>query len=132
VAGIARAAIARVPGAVDVRVQQAANYPGLEIDVDRVAAARLGLTAEDVVKNVSSALVSSVGFDPAFWLDPKNGNHYFLGVQYRENTVDDLARLGDLPVAPRNGGPPVPLKNLAAIRRKLVDTEVDHVNIRTV
>jgi len=132
IAARVREALAKVPGAVDVRVAQSSDYPGLELDVDRIAAARLGLTADDVVKNVSSALVSSVGFDPAFWLDPKNGNHYFLGVQFRENLVEDFDQLADIPITPRTGGAPVPLKNVARVKRKAVPTEVSHVNIRTV
>ncbi len=124
--------IAEVPGAVDVRVQQTDDYPMVRVDVDRVEAQKLGLSAEDVVKSVSSAVVSSVGFEPAFWLDPKNGNHYYLGVQYREGVVDDFDRLGELLVTPKNGGAPVFLRTIAKLSRRQSVAEERHVNIKKV
>ena len=54
---------AAVPGAVDVRIGQRLDYPQLDIEVDRIKAAQLGLTQEDVIKNVVTALNSSIGFD---------------------------------------------------------------------
>ncbi|MBK6461153.1 MAG: efflux RND transporter permease subunit [Myxococcales bacterium] len=124
--------VAPVPGAVDVRVQQTDDYPMVRVDVDRVEAAKLGLTVDDVVKNVSAAVVSSVGFEPSFWLDPKNGNHYYLGVQYREGVVDDFERLGDLTITPRKGGPPVSLRTIAKLSRRGSIAEERHVDIKKV
>ncbi|MEE8170515.1 MAG: efflux RND transporter permease subunit, partial [Phycisphaerae bacterium] len=72
---------AGVPGATDVRVAQRMDYPQVGIEVDRVKAAQLGITQEDVIKNVVTAVNSSIGFNPAFWIAP-NGNHYFIGAQY--------------------------------------------------
>ena len=77
-----------VPGATDVRIQQRLDYPQIDLNVDRVKAAYLGLTQQDVVKNAVSALNSSINFDPAFWIDDKTGNHYFLGVQYPEERIE--------------------------------------------
>ena len=76
-----------VPGAVDVRIQQRLDAPQINIDVDRVKAAQVGLTQEEIVKNVVTALNSSINFAPSFWIDEKNGNHYFIGAQYRENDI---------------------------------------------
>jgi multidrug efflux pump subunit AcrB len=76
------ARIREVRGTADVRIQQKLDYPVFNIDVDRVRAAYLGLTQQDVVQNIVTALNSSVNFLPGFWIDEKNGNHYFLGAQY--------------------------------------------------
>ncbi len=73
--------VERVPGAVDVRIQQKLDYPQIELEVDRIKAAHLGLSQTDVVKNVVTTVNSSINFDPAFWIDHENGNHYFLGAQ---------------------------------------------------
>ena len=35
---------------------------------------------------------------PAFWISPKNGNHYFLGTQYPEARIDSLDTLRSIPV----------------------------------
>src|SRR5256885_8610055 len=44
--------ISRVPGAVDLRVQQPDNEPYLQFDIDRTKAAELGLTERDVADAV--------------------------------------------------------------------------------
>ena len=77
---------------MDVRVAQGVDYPQIGIEVDRVKAAQLGLTQEEVIKNVVTAVNSSIGFDPAFWLAP-NGNHYFIGAQYAESDIQSFETL---------------------------------------
>ena len=47
-----------VRGAVDVRIQQRVDAPQINIDIDRVKAAQVGLTQEEIVKNVVTALNS--------------------------------------------------------------------------
>ena len=68
-----------VPGAVDVRIQQRLDAPEIKVDVDRVKAAQVGITQEEIVKNIVTAFNSSVNFAPSFWIDERNGNHYFIG-----------------------------------------------------
>jgi multidrug efflux pump subunit AcrB len=120
-----------VPGAVDVRVAQPLDYPALEIDVDRVKAAHLGIDQEVVIKNIVTALNSSVNFSPAFWIDPRNGNHYFMGAQYREEDIDSIATLENIPITGMSNGdgPVTLLKNIATIRRTRAPAVVDHRNI---
>ena len=50
----------------------------------REMAARLGLTASDVVDNVVTALTSNGMIAPSYWVDPRSGNNYFLTVQYTQ------------------------------------------------
>lgn len=141
-----RGAVAGVPGTVDVRIQQRQDYPAIAIDVDRVRAAYLGLTPKAVVQNVVTSLNSSINFDPAFWVDDANGNHYFLGVQYDERAVDSLATLENIPIStgannvldihtPAANGEaarraqPALLTNLATFKWTTAPTEVNHLNI---
>src|SRR5262249_10187048 len=77
-----------VDGVVDARVIQRLDYPEFLINVDRKKAADLGLTQEDVMRNVVAALNSSIQFNKNnFWIDPKNKNQYYVGVQYRERDI---------------------------------------------
>src|SRR5260370_35252743 len=92
-------------GTADVRIQQKLDYPAFQINVDRVKAAYLGLTQEDAVKNIVTALNSSVNFLPSFWIDERNGNHYFLGAQYPEDEIQDKATLENSPMT--DPAPPV-------------------------
>lgn len=121
-----------VPNTADVRHQERFDHPAVRLDVDRLRAAELGLTEQDVVRNAAAALTSSVNFDPAFWIDPKNGNHYFVGVQYRESAIEDFETILNVPVTPRGGGEAVPLRQVASLSRTLAVGEVRHEAIRRV
>ena len=122
-----------VPGAVDVRIYQRLDNPTLEVEIDRLAAASVGVTTEDVMKNLVSATNSSINFEPAFWIDERNGNHYFLGVQYREEDIIDLDTLLDIPIRGQHSEKTVPLRSVARIRRSVGPAVVTHRNItRTV
>jgi HAE1 family hydrophobic/amphiphilic exporter-1 len=101
------------------------------VKMDRELAARLGITPEDVMQNLVSATNSSVGFDPAFWIDKSKGNHYFIGVQYREELLKDIDILMDIPVAVRDGVP-IRLGNVAEIVHEKSPGSVSHRNITRV
>jgi len=124
-----------VPGAVDVRIQQKLDYPQVSLDVDRTRAAYLGLTQEDVVKNVVTSLNSSINFNPSFWIDEKNGNHYFIGAQYPESAIESMSTLEHIPVGGTGGGAgdaAVLLKNVASFSRETAPAEIGHRNISRV
>lgn len=124
-----RAEVAQVPGAVDVRVQQKIDYPQISINVDREKAAYYELTQEDVVKNIVTATNSSINFRPAFWIDERNGNHYFMGAQYPEEAIESLETLENLPINSPAQKTPVPLKDIATFTLTTVPAEITHRNI---
>src|SRR5207302_1201179 len=121
-----------VPGAVDVRIQQRLDAPQINIDVDRVKAAQVGLTQEEIVKNVVTALNSSINFAPSFWIDEKNGNHYFIGAQYRENDIQSINTVLDSPITGRKQPAPVALRTVAKFSRGTAYSEINHLNITRV
>jgi multidrug efflux pump subunit AcrB len=92
----------------------------------------MGLTPEEIIKNVVSSLISSVSFDPAFWIDHQTGNHYFLGVQYPEKQIASLDTIRDIPITSPAQKDPVLLKNIATLRRDKTVSEVNHLNITRV
>ncbi|MEE2713912.1 MAG: efflux RND transporter permease subunit, partial [Planctomycetota bacterium] len=123
---------AEVEGAVDARVAQPFDYPALRINVDRVKAGQFGLTQEDVIKNVAAAINSSVNFAPSFWIAP-NGNHYFMGVQYKETEIESLDTLLDIPITGPGSKSAVLLRSVATLEETVTPPMVSHVNItRTV
>jgi multidrug efflux pump subunit AcrB len=92
--------IESTPGAVDVRQMQVLDYPGLRVDVDRVRAAKMGLTQRDVANNVLTTLSSSAIIAPNYFLSP-NGVNYTVSVQTpidRMQTMDDLMATPITPV----------------------------------
>ncbi|MBI4864698.1 MAG: efflux RND transporter permease subunit, partial [Candidatus Riflebacteria bacterium] len=128
------ARIRKVPGAADARIQQRLDFPLIRIEVDRRKAAELGLSQEDVVTNLTTALASSVAFAKSFWIDHRNGNHYFIGAQYPEELIRDLSTLSDIPItsASRKGSTPVQLKDVARFEFDTTTNEVHHHNITRV
>ena len=120
-----------VAGTVDVRIAQRLDYPTLTITMNRDKAARMGLTPEDVMQNLVSATNSSVGFDPAFWVDKSKGNHYFIGVQYPEELLTNLETIRNIPVG-TVAGVPIRLRNIADIERAEGPGVVNHRNITRV
>jgi len=121
-----------VRGAVDVRIQQRLDAPQINIDIDRVKAAQVGLTQEEVVKNVVTALNSSINFAPSFWIDEKNGNHYFIGAQYRENDIQSINSILDIPITGKNQTTPVALRTFGKFSRGTAYSEINHLNITRV
>jgi multidrug efflux pump subunit AcrB len=118
--------VAAVPGAVDVRVQELTNYPTYVIKADRVKMANLGITQEDLVKNLMSILNSSTSFDPSFWLDYQSGNHYFVGVTFREEDIHSLSVLENTPVSSTTTKASLLLKDVAEIKPGSAAVEVAH------
>jgi hydrophobic/amphiphilic exporter-1 (mainly G- bacteria), HAE1 family len=90
-----------IHGVGQIYIPQDMNYPALRFDVDRVHAGELGLTQEDVVDNVITALNSSYMIAPNYWVDRKTGNDYYLTVQFFEHgqpAIHNMADLGQIPL----------------------------------
>jgi multidrug efflux pump subunit AcrB len=117
-----------IPGAVDVRIQQAFDYPQLNVDVDRSKARLVGLTQNDVASNLLVSLSGSFQTSPSFWMDPNTGTQYSVATQtpqYRLSTLNDLAAT---PLRPSSGAPSQMLSNVAVFHRSAAPGVVSHYN----
>jgi multidrug efflux pump subunit AcrB len=121
-----------VPGAVDVRIQQRLDAPQIKVEVDRARAGAIGLTQDSIVKNIVTAFNSSINFAPSFWIDERNGNHYFIGAQYREEDMKSVDTLMDIPVTDKMQPTPILLRNVAKITHTTAPLEINHYNITRV
>ena len=123
----------RIPGAVDVHVQQLMDQPTLFLNIDRSMARQVGLTEKDVAQNLLVSLSSSFQTSPSFWLDPKNGVNYNVAVQTPQYRVDSMQALMNTPLAPPNGvAPQQVLANLATVTPLLRPEMVSHDDVRPV
>ena len=95
--------LARVPGMVDLRVQQALNLPQINVHVDRTRASLVGLTTQDVASNLLTALAGSSQVSPTFWVDPKTGISYTIATQAPQYRLDTLQELKTLPITSTSG-----------------------------
>jgi multidrug efflux pump subunit AcrB len=124
--------IRRIPGAVDVRVQQVANVPELMFSVDRVRAQQIGLTQRQVASNLLISLSSSGQTAPNFWLNPKNGVSYSVAVRTPAYKLNSLEALDNTPVTAPGLDAPQLFGNLATATRRTSFAVVDHYNTQPV
>jgi multidrug efflux pump subunit AcrB len=124
------AKIRDIPGVADVFTPQDVDYPALQLDVDRMRASEMGLSQQEVVNNIITALTSNTMIAPSFWIDPKTGNDYMLTVQYPENQVKTLSDLKGIPLRASSQADPTRLDMVSNISRIKSPTEVDHYEIR--
>jgi len=104
-----------IPGIADVRLQQASNYPQLDVDVDRTRADQLGVTEKDVTTSLSTSLAGSAQTAPAYWLNPKNGVSYPIVAQTPQYRTDNPSDLENTPVTSASGAKQI-LGALATIK----------------
>ncbi len=127
-----KSALREVRGTVDVRIQQRLDYPQYKLLIDRRKCAELGLGQDDVVKNVVTAFNSSVSFAKSFWVDERNGNHYWIGAQYPERDMEDLETLLNVPITSARQDEPILLRDVAKFERSTAPSEIMHYNIARV
>jgi len=126
--------VRRIPGAVDVRIQQPSDRPKIRFDVDRIKAAEMGLTEQNVAGSVLLSLSGSGQVQPAYWIDPRIGIQYLINVRATEYRMDSLEALQAIPItASRPGeGNAQLLANLATLSRQTGPAIVSHYNIMPV
>src|ERR1039458_6280064 len=119
IAGQLAERIKKIPGAVDVRVQQPDNWPQFRISVDRSKAAELGLTEQNVANSILLGLSGSSQVQPAYWIDPKIGVQYLINVRATEYAMDSVQQLNAMPISASQPGASDAqiLANLASISR---------------
>ena len=117
-------------GVSDVYIPQDMDYPALQVNLNRDRAAELGLTPKEVIDNLITALTSDVMIAPSYWVDPKNGNNYFVTVQYPENQVKSIQDLKAMPLRAPNLKLPTYLNQVADVVPILTPTEVDHYQLQ--
>jgi multidrug efflux pump subunit AcrB len=130
----------RIPGVADSHLVQVLNYPTLQVDVDRLRAAKLNISQRDVANNVLTSLASSVLVAPNFFLNPQNNVNYSVAVQ---TPIDQINSVSDLLHTPVNRPDPAtatgpstlpsaPVMRLADIATVYPKSSLESVNHYTV
>jgi multidrug efflux pump subunit AcrB len=126
------AQIHKLDGVADVMIPQDLDYPGLELDVNREMAGRLGLDSSEIIDNVITALTSNGMIAPSYYVDPKNGNNYLLTVQFPMADIKSMTDFEQIPVRARDGAIATNLGAVTSIHPINTPTEVDHYQIQRV
>ncbi len=122
--------IRTIPGVADTFIPQDLDYPALRLEIDRTRAGELGLSEKEVVTNVITALTSNQMVAPNVWIDPNNGNNYYLTVQYPEKQIQNLVDLRSIPLHASGNPHPTRLDMVSKLTPFEAPTEVDHYQIR--
>ncbi len=119
-----------VAGAVDVHLQQIVDAPEFFVDVDRVRAAELGLTEQQIAQSLNTSLSSSYQVSPNFWTDQTSGIPYQLAVQTPEYRTDSLSDVENTPLLVTSNGASAPnlLSNVASLHRRRLQIVASHEN----
>jgi multidrug efflux pump subunit AcrB len=124
VADVARS----VGGVRDVRVQLETHYPEIHVDTDRSEAGLVGLTSRTVAQATLDATLGDIN-QPSVWIDPHNGQAYYVVTYYDEKSVPDANAMSQLPARVTPEGKSVTLGSYANIRRAVgpIAIERDHM-----
>ncbi|MBK7772847.1 MAG: efflux RND transporter permease subunit [Sandaracinaceae bacterium] len=104
-----QAVVREVQGASDVRGEQLAGLPTLDVTIDRAAASRYGISVRDALDAIEALGGRGVG-------EVYEGERRFrLQVRVPQSLRDDIDQIRHLPVS-GEGGPLVPLAQIASIQ----------------
>ena len=99
----------------DLQFAQAADFPTLDIDIDRDRAGQFGLTMADVARSVVPATSSSRFIQPNYWRDPNSGNAFQIQVQLPQNRMQSVDDIASVPVM-REGQSMLRLADVATLK----------------
>jgi multidrug efflux pump subunit AcrB len=118
----------------DVYIPQDLKYPGIQLNIDRERASLIGLSPQDVVDNVITALTSNGVIAPSYWIDPETGNNYMLTVQYSTKQIEhmNMEEFENIPLHGTGTKGYTPLRSVVFTKQINTPTEVDHYQLRRV
>ena len=121
-----------IPGLADIRIQQSAHAPQLNVDVDRSRIGQYGLTERDVTNSLAGSLAGTGQTAPVFFLNPENGVSYGVVAQTPDYRVGTMADLMTIPISGGASAGTQTLGGLAEVRTSNTVPVVSHYNIQPV
>lgn len=109
----------------DIQIAQPLKYPSLNINIDRIKAAQLGVDMSDISRSLIASTSSSRYTEKNVWLDEKAGLSYSVQVQVPETKMASINSIGEIPVL-RNAPRPV-LSDVATIEADTTYGENDNL-----
>ncbi|HTI12509.1 MAG TPA: efflux RND transporter permease subunit, partial [Puia sp.] len=119
------AKLQEIPYLRDIQLGQSNKYPAINIEVDRVRAAQLGVGMDEVSRSLTAATSSSRYTEKNIWIDEKLGNSYNVQVEVPENKMKSLGDIGEIPLL-ANSARPV-LGDVATIKEDTTYGENDNL-----
>jgi multidrug efflux pump subunit AcrB len=105
-----------IAGVRDVRESLQVDYPEIHVDTNREEAGLVGSSVRDAAQTTLDATLGNIN-SPGVWIDPNNGQSYYVVTFYDGAQVPDIQALGSLPLRVSKSGNPVLLGAYGNIRR---------------
>src|SRR5262249_43081617 len=119
--------LAQISTLRDLHVEQALDYPGINVNIDRQLAGQLGVTVNQVGQSFAAATSSSRFVAPNYWADPRSGIAFQVQVQVPQPRMTSLEDLRVVPVTPGGSAYPL-LGDVARIENSTIVGEYDRFN----
>ena len=114
-----------VPYLRDVQIAQSFRYPSISINIDRVRAAELGVSINDISRTLTASTSSSRFTEKNNWVDEKAGLSYLVQVVVPEYKMSSLNDIREIPVV-ANQPRPV-LGDVAEVKIDTTNGENDNI-----
>ena len=82
----------------DIQLGQPIKYPAINISIDRVKAAQLGVDVSDISHSLIASTSSSRYTEKNVWVDEKSNLTYSVQVTIPENKMTSISSIGEIPV----------------------------------
>jgi multidrug efflux pump subunit AcrB len=109
----------------DVQIAQSFKYPSININIDRVRAAELGVSINDISRTLTASTSSSRFTEKNNWIDEKAGLSYLVQVQIPEYKMASLNDVREIPIL-SNQPRPV-LSDVADVKQDTAYGENDNI-----
>lgn len=119
------AALREKPYFRDIQLAQPIKYPALDINIDRVRAAQLGVDMGEISRSLIASTSSSRYTEKNTWIDEKAGLSYNVQVQVPLDKMTDIKQIGEIPLL-KNTARPV-LSDVATITPSFTYGENDNL-----
>ncbi|HEU5334679.1 MAG TPA: efflux RND transporter permease subunit, partial [Terriglobales bacterium] len=113
----------------DLQYGQPLEYPSLNVEIDRVRAGQLGITAQQVAQSLSAATWSSRFVARNFWQDPESGIGYQVQVEVPQEQMASIEDVSKIPLMQNRASNHPNLGDVARLSYGNVVGEYDRYNM---
>ncbi len=89
----------------DIQLAQPIKYPTIDIEIDRIKAAQMGVTLDEVSRSLVAATSSSRYTEKNLWIDPRTNISYGVQVEVPENQMTSMNDINEIPVLSNESRP---------------------------
>jgi multidrug efflux pump subunit AcrB len=122
-----QAQLATIPALRDLQVEQALDYPAIQVNIDRELAGQLGVTVDQVGRSLAAATSSSRFVAPNYWADPRTGIAFQVQIEVPQPQMTTLDQLRVVPVSQNQSLHPL-LADVARVENGTIVGEYDRIN----